>query len=171
MRCPNRWTGVLALHQALYRGMFDPLFRHRLSTRNLGRGSEFVECFIRAIDVARDTRGQLRRSAIEHDAPVPHSDHAVTILARRIQCVQVRNHHAPVFCVDPLERIHHDLGVHGIKAGDRLIGQNDLGILHQGAGDGDPLLLTTGQRLSPFGCLFGNAQTIKNINRAGNIGL
>lgn len=45
-----------------------------------------------------------------------------------------------------MQRHHHDAGRFRVQRGDRFIGQNDFGFLHQGAGDGDALLLSAGER-------------------------
>ena len=84
--------------------------------------------------------------------------------------MQVGNDHAAIFDVDLFQRVHDDLGVHRIEAGNRLIGQNDLGVLHQGARNRHPLLLATRQRLGPFRRLLGDAQTVENIQSLQDVG-
>ena len=64
------------------------------------------------------------------------------------------------------KRVHDDLRVHRVEAGDGFVGQDDLGVLHQGAGDGDALLLAAGQGLGPFRGLFGDAETVEDVERA-----
>ena len=44
---------------------------------------------------------------------------------------------------DALEQLHHDASVFGIKGRRWLITDNELRLVHEGAGDGDALLLTT----------------------------
>jgi len=67
--------------------------------------------------------------------------------------------------------LHHHLCVHRVEAGDGFIGQNDLRVLHQGAGDGDALLLPAGKRLGPFRRVLRDAQTVEDLNRAGDVGI
>ena len=109
--------------------------------------------------------------AVKHDAPVAHADHAVTVAAGGVQRVQVGDDHAAIFVMDATQCVHHDLGIHRVKAGDGFIGQNDLRVLHQGAGNRDALLLATRQRLGPFGGLFGDAKAVKDRQGAGDISL
>ena len=60
--------------------------------------------------------------------------------------------------------------IHRIKTGNRLIGKDDLRVLHQGTGNGDTLLLPAGKGLGPLRGLFQDAQPIKDIQRLQDIG-
>ena len=51
----------------------------------------------------------------------------------------------PKCFVDAQKRVHHDLGVARVERGDRLVGEDDVRLLHQRAGDRDALLLTAGE--------------------------
>ena len=79
--------------------------------------------------------------AVKDDTTVAHTDHPVAIAARGVQRVQVGDDHAAIFFVDAAQGLHHDLGVHRVERGDGFVRENDLGVLHQGTGDGDTLLL------------------------------
>ena len=86
--------------------------------------------------------GELRGRAVEHDPPIAHPDHAVAIAARRIQRVQVGDDHAPVFLVDPAQRLHDHLRIHRVERGNRLVGEGDPRVLPQRPGNRHALLLT-----------------------------
>ena len=47
--------------------------------------------------------------------------------------------------IDILQILHNLLGCYRIKGSHRLICQNDIGLLHQGPGNGNPLLLSSGK--------------------------
>ncbi len=70
--------------------------------------------------------------------------------------------------VDVLQRVHHDLGVARVERGDGLVGQHDVGLLDQGAGDGDALLLAAGQGL---GALAGHPRHVEAFERRQGLGL
>ena len=69
-----------------------------------------------------------------------------------------------------LQRVHHDLRVHRVEAGDGFVGEDDLRVLHQRAGDGDALLLAARQRLGPFRGLFGDAEAVEDVERLQDVG-
>jgi hypothetical protein len=88
------------------------------------------------------------RAAVEHDAALRHADDAVAIGAGGVERVQVGDDGDAVAQVDVAQRVHDDLGVERVERGDRLVGEDHLGLLHQGAGNGHALLLAAGQRSS-----------------------
>ena len=67
--------------------------------------------------------------------------------------------------MDAAQGLHHGLCIHRIERGNRLVGEDDLGILHQRAGNRYTLLLPTREGLGPFGRMFGDTQTIQNLDR------
>ena len=74
-----------------------------------------------------------------------HADQAVAIAARQIERMQVADHGDAEMLVDAQQRIHHDPRVARIERGDRLVGEDDVGLLHQRARDRDALLLAAGK--------------------------
>ena len=64
--------------------------------------------------------------------------------------MQVAQHGDAVAPVHLGQRVHHQAGVARVEGGDRLVGEQDLGLLHEGAGDGDPLLLPARQAVGPL---------------------
>ena len=59
--------------------------------------------------------------------------------------MKVADHRDSVFTIDAAQYVHDPRRAAGIERGDRLIGQNDTGFLHESARDRDPLLLATGE--------------------------
>ena len=104
--------------------------------------------------------GELGRRAVEHHAACREADQPVAVFPRQIEAVQVADHGDAEVAVDVLQRVHHHLGVARIERGDRLVGQDDLGLLHQCAGDGDALLLAARQRV---GALAGQARHVEAL--------
>ena len=54
---------------------------------------------------------------------------------------------SPAVRGDALEGVHHQGAIRHVEAGDRLVGQNDLRLLGEDLGDGNPLLFTTRERV------------------------
>ena len=63
--------------------------------------------------------------------------------------------------VDALQRVHHHAGVARIERGDRLVGQDDVGLLHQRAGDRHALLLATRQGVGALGGQAGDVELLQ----------
>src|SRR3954452_19689043 len=117
------------------------------------------------VELARNVLGQFGWRAVEHHAPLGHADQAVAIAARQVERMQVAEHGDAEVLVDAQQRIHHNLGVAGIERGDRLVGEDDVGLLHQRAGDRDALLLAAGELVGALGCERGNIELLKRGHR------
>ena len=113
--------------------------------------------------------GQFARRAVEDDAAGRHADQAVAIAARQFERVQVADHGDAVVAVDALQRVHDDAGVARIERGDRLVGQNDLRLLHQRARDGDALLLAARQAVGALGGEPGDVELFERRQRDRDI--
>lgn len=88
-------------------------------------------------------RGSIQRLrwAIEHHGPLMQAHDAVGKAPRQIELVQADHRGqsiTPAYTVQPTQ---HLLGGMGVKTGHRLIGQQQAGLLHQGAGHANTLLL------------------------------
>ena len=70
----------------------------------------------------------------------------------------------PSLRVEVAQDLHHPARRDRVERGHRLVGQDDLGLLHQGAGDGAALLLAAGERVGPLGGVVG--QTPKRCRAA-----
>ena len=64
---------------------------------------------------------------------------------------------------DLAEKIHHDLAVLRIQRGGRLVADHQRRLVHQGAGDGDPLLLATGKLVGPLIPALADADPIEDL--------
>ncbi len=100
--------------------------------------------------------------AVEHHSSRRHADQPVAIGAREVQRVDIAEHGQAEMPVDALQRIHDDVGVARIQRGDRLVGEQQVGFLHQGAADGDALLLAAGQVV---GAAIGEAGNVELAER------
>ncbi len=106
-------------------------------------------------------RFYIERFSIQHLA-VAHVQDAVAD-SRRLWIV--RNHHYGLLqlLVGAAQDRQHGLGILGIKIACRLVGQHDGGTGDQGAGDRDPLLLSTRQFRGPV------LQAISNPKQVGEM--
>lgn len=84
--------------------------------------------------------------AIEEHMALTQGDDALAVAQGVIHLMQRHHHGDAVVLVDVAQGFHHDAGRFRVQRGDRFIGQNDFGFLRQGAGDGDALLLSAGER-------------------------
>ena len=88
------------------------------------------------------------RRAVEDDLAHAHADDPVTIGPRGVECVKVADHRDAVVAVDGAQDLHHPRGAGRIERGDRLVGEQDLRLLHQRPGDRHPLLLAARERVA-----------------------
>ena len=80
-----------------------------------------------------------------NDFPLIHHDDAVREVADHAEVVGDENHGQVEVLAKAFEEIE-DLGLDGdIERGDRLIGDDELGLRGEGAGDGDTLALAAGE--------------------------
>ena len=75
---------------------------------------------------------------------------------------EYRNVHIPV---DSLKIVHHLFGGHRVQRGHRLIRQDNLRILGQGASQGYPLLLAAGKLIRPDKGFVQNSHLIQGFQR------
>jgi hypothetical protein len=71
-----------------------------------------------------------------------------------------------LLAVEPLEQRHHLLAGAGVEVAGGLVGEQHLRLAHQGAGDGDPLLLTAGQLVRPVVEAVAHAHPLQGRLRA-----
>ena len=138
------------------RGAAEPIAGARRRARNrfeAGRGHRLREGLLEpigAVDLARHFGRQVLGRAVEDDSAGGHADDPLAIGAGSIERVQVGDDGDALLVVDGLQRVHDDLGVARVERGDRFVGEDDAGLLHQRPRDGDALLLSAGQRLRPL---------------------
>ena len=119
-----------------------------------------------AVDVTQHRLGQLLGRAVEDDAPARHADDAAAIGARGVQRVQVGQHGDAVAPVDvgaarpsPPWRSSDRARRSARRPADQL------GLLHQRAGDGDALLLAARQGVGAVHCDSARSQPIQRADR------
>jgi hypothetical protein len=106
-------------------------------------------------------RGPIRNVAIwrnEHQTAGGQADHPVAVAANEIERVQVADDGDAEMLVDPQQCIHDHASVGGVERGDRLIGKDEIGLLHQRAGDSDALLLAAGELIGSLRGKRGNVE-------------
>ena len=109
--------------------------------------------------------GQRSGRAVEHDAARGHADQAVAIAPRQIERMQIADHGDAEMLVDAQQRIHHDPGVARVERGDRLVGEDDVRLLHQRARDRDALLLAAGELVGALGGERGHIELFERRHR------
>ena len=70
-----------------------------------------------------------------------------------------------VFLVDAAQRVHHDGRVAQIERRDRLVGEQDLRLLHERARDRDALLLAAGQFVGPMQRVRHHVEPLQRADR------
>ena len=75
--------------------------------------------------------------------------------------MDVAQHSQVEIPVDAQQLVHDDLGVARVERRHRLIGEDDLGLLHQGAADSHPLLLTAGELVGALGGEVGDVEHVQ----------
>ena len=79
--------------------------------------------------------------------------------------MQIAQHCNAVFAVNPAQRFHHSLGVHGIKTRHRFISQDQTWFLHQRTRNGHALLLPARKLIRALERLFIHAKRRQGIKR------
>ncbi|SPC16244.1 hypothetical protein CT19431_MP120050 [Cupriavidus taiwanensis] len=117
------------------------VFSHGIAQQFIGFG---------AVEVAQHGRRQRRRGAVIDHLAVAQRDDAGAVAHGHVHLVQ-RHHHCHLAgAVDLPEQRHHAARGFRIERGDRLVGQDHAGVLHQRPGDGGALLLAARQRGGPL---------------------
>ena len=70
------------------------------------------------------------------------------------------------FAADLLDEVDGGGGVLGVEAGGGLVGEDELGVAGEGAGDGDALLLADAERVG-HGVLAGDVEAVEECLGAG----
>ena len=86
--------------------------------------------------------GKLCRCAVKHQLPVPQPDDPVRIPLRVFYVVHIHNAGEPPRFYNLFDILQNILRTLRSKLRDRLIAEQDIRFLHQGAGNADALFLT-----------------------------
>ena len=84
---------------------------------------------------------------VAEDLPITQSDNALGLTSNVHVVGDDDQGHA--LLVQRLKKRHHLFAGLGVEGAGRLVGQKDARVVDQGAGNGDPLLLTAGQFIRP----------------------
>src|SRR5262245_57692740 len=104
-----------------------------------------------AVNLQQVSTFQRLRRAVEHDLSFRHADDAISEAASQIDIVEVdddRNISLPRAAGDQLHNLDRGLG---IERGRRLVGQDEVGFLHQRARNADALALSARELVSALG--------------------
>ena len=66
------------------------------------------------------------------------------------------------FLIQLAKHPHHFLAMRGVEVAGRFVGEDQLGLADQGAGDGDALLLTAGKLCRPVLGAVGDADLVED---------
>ena len=114
--------------------------------------------------------GQLVRRPVEHDRALRQADDAVGEAAGELHIVHVDDHWDAALAGAPRDQLHDlDRGL-GIERGGRLVGENEVRLLHQRARDADALALPAGKLVGALGGEFAEADGIKQLEGALDVG-
>ena len=87
----------------------------------------------------------------------PHPDDAVAAPAGQAEVVQADEQRAAAVGDHLAEQVHHFLGPGRVEARHRLVGEDQLGLLHEHPGQRHPLLLAAGEPVGALEELVGDA--------------
>ena len=73
------------------------------------------------------------------------TDDAVGVHLGELDLVEVEEEGDAFFFGGFHQKVHDFAGSAGVEAGDRFVGEDDFGLLDEGSGDGDPLLLAAAE--------------------------
>src|SRR5207249_52013 len=85
-----------------------------------------------------------RRSERFQDPAIPHQDHALRLVADG-RVVRDDDEGEALLAVKALHQVDDLLGRLGVEVPGRLVGEDDVRLVHEGAGDRDPLLLAAAE--------------------------
>lgn len=98
-----------------------------------------------AVEFVEEAFGKVLAAAVEEDPAALQGHRARAIAQRVVDLMQGHHHGLAVVAVDIGEDVHHLARRLRVERGDRFVGENHLGLLGQGAGDGHALLLAAGK--------------------------
>src|SRR5882757_306833 len=93
---------------------------------------------------------QAEHRGVHHDAAGAQADHPVTPAQRQVHLMQAAQHGELALHADLVDQPHDLRRGFRVQRGHRLVGEQDLRLLHERAGHRDPLLLAAGERVGPL---------------------
>src|SRR6202158_1268324 len=101
--------------------------------------------------------------AVVDDLAEPHRDDPVRIALGELEVVDGAQHRDAVFLIHVAEIVENDERRFRVETCHRFVGEKDLWLLGQGAGERDPLLLPSGQGVGPDVGLLGYPETLEAL--------
>ena len=105
------------------------------------------------------------RGLVADDAPGVEADHATAHLVHHLAVVG-HHHHRRAGAVDAVERLHDPDGRGRIEVAGRLVRKQERGVVDEGAGDREPLLLAAGELVGEvlgLVCEADQAQRVRDL--------
>src|SRR5580704_6159965 len=122
---------------------------------NLLQIRELYYCCVRLWD------DSARNRALIGDPTIDDVDDPVAVFRVPLVVRHLDDRRAGV--IQLLEQIHNLLALAGVQVAGRFVGQNDLGIGHDGAGDGNQLLLSAGKLVGIQILLADDLETVEHV--------
>ena len=118
-----------------------------------------------AVDLHDLGLGQAVGRGVEDDLAVAETDDAVGPGEREVDLVQAAHDGQSLVDGDLADERHDLLARLGVERGDGLVGEQDLGVLHERAGDGDALLLSAGEGVGALVGAVEQADAVEVVER------
>src|SRR3989441_1386714 len=142
--------------------------RQRLRLRALGADLDLNG--VLAVDLLEAALVDLGGQAVECDLAAFQRDDPAAVAAREREEVERADDRDPVLLVDLLEVLHDGMARGRVEAGDRLVGEHEVGLLHQRARDTDALLLAAGEGVGALERAIRDAHAAEVLEGKGDIG-
>ena len=135
-----------------------------------GRAASLIPATLRRHRCPADGVLQRLRRPVEHDRALRHADDAVGEAAREIHIVHVDDHRNVALAGAARDQLHDlDRGL-GVERRGRLVGEHEVGLLHQRARDADALALPARELIGALGGEIGEADGIEQLEGALDVG-
>ena len=99
-----------------------------------------------AVEMVKSIVIKMLAAAVKEDVALAQRDDAFAIAQGVIHLVQRDDHGDAVGLINVAQGIHYDACGFRVQRGNRLVGQDHFGLLHQRPGDSDALLLPARKR-------------------------
>ncbi len=117
------------------------------------------------VDVAEDAFVGLVAGAVVDELPRAKPDDPLAVDLGQVEEVEVHDRRDAELLVDASQVAHHDVAGGRVEARDRLVGEEDGGLLGQGPRDADALLLPAGEVAGPDVCLLDDVDALQRPHR------
>src|SRR5439155_1764735 len=140
---------------------------HRLRLGTLGTDLDLDR--VLPVDLLESPLVDLGGLPVERDASALERDDARAVAPREREEVQRADDGDAVLLVYLLEVLHHGVARRRVQACDRLVGEHELGLLHERPGDADTLLLPARERIRAAERLLADPDAAKIVERERDV--